>query len=229
MAYTNLIVINPLVMYKEDLLEQKKLLRELLADDGSNYTFYAMDKGNPLSATPFKSVDDILKADFPKSVDQISIEARQMSADGKLIEKNISLLLDKKMADIRIYSDADKDWVKNSAKVLGDFYETKKTWFAGIKRGMAPLSNVTMVASLYIGSMNWTSKHYLLTSLPALLVLYSFTMLTLSLKGKIFPYSQLHLISKEELKRPNYELNFLIGWVLLFIATAAGLIHVLYF
>jgi len=227
MPHNKLIVIDPLVMNKDDLLQQKLLLRDLLPDDGNNYTFYAMVKGNSLSAKPFKSVDEIFGADFPTSVDQITIEARQISSDGTRIEKNISLLLDKKMADIRIHSDEDKEWVNNTAKELGDFYESKKTWYAGIKRGMAPLSNVVMVASLYIASMDWTTKHYALTILPALLVLYSFTMLTLSLKGYIFPYSQLNLIPKDEIKRPNYELYFLIGWFLLFATTAASLIHVL--
>ncbi len=227
MAYNKFIVINPLVMNKDDLLEQKKILRELLTDDGNNYTFYAMVKGNSLSATPFKSVDEIFRADYPTSVDQITIEARQTSADGTCIEKNISLMLDKKMADVKIYSDVDKEWVNEATHILSKFYEDKKTWFAGIKRGMAPLANVTMVASLYIASMDWTSKHYTLTILPVLLVLYSFTMLTLSLKGIIFPYSQLNLIPKDEIKRPNYELYFLLGWILLFIATMADLIHVL--
>jgi len=44
------------------------------------------------------------------------------------------------MGDIRIHSDDNKEWVNNAAKELSDFYGSKKTWFAGIKRGMAPLS-----------------------------------------------------------------------------------------
>jgi len=98
MPHNKLIVIDPLVMNKDDLLQQKALLRDLLPEDGNNYTFYAMVKGNSLSAKPFKSVDEILGVNFPKSVDQITIEARQTSSDGTRIEKNISLLLEKKWA-----------------------------------------------------------------------------------------------------------------------------------
>ncbi len=215
MAYSKFTLISPLIMHKEDLLEQKKLLREHLVDEGSNFTVNAMVEGNALSAQPFHSVDEMFRADFPISVDQLSIDAREMCPDGAKISKSIRLLIDKKMADIRVYSDVDKEWVDNTTKILDNFYAEKKAWYAGLKRGMAPLSNVTMVGALVLATMAFDSSHKALLVLPILLVLYSVIMLTMSLKGVIFPHSQVYFICKGEIKRPNYELFMLVGWLAL--------------
>lgn len=224
MAYRKFNLLSPLVMYKEDLLEQKKFLREHLVDEGSNFTVNAMVEGHALSAKPFHSVDEMFRADFPDTVDQLTIDAREMCPDGTRISKSIRLLLDKKMADIRIYSDVDKEWVDKTAKVVDDFYAGKKSWYAGFKRGMAPLSNITMVAALFLTTMAWTSSYKALVILPIFLVLYSVTMLTMSLKGVIYPYCQINFISKVEAKRPNYEAYVLTGWISFIIVTAVTII-----
>ena len=224
MAHSKFTLISPLVMHKEDLLQQKKLLREHLVDEGGNFTVNAMVEGHPLSATPFHSVDEMFRADFPKSVDQLTIDAREMCPDGTRISKSIRLLIDKKMADIRIYSDVDKEWVSNTTKVLDKFYTGKKVWYAGLKRAMAPLSNATMVGALALATVALDSAHKSFIILPILLVLYSVVMLTLSLKGVLFPHSQIYFVSKGELKRPNYELFMLSGWIVLLIATVVSVV-----
>ncbi len=224
MPYSKFSLINPLVMNREDLLEQKQLLREYLVDEGGNFTVNAMAEGNALSAQPFHSVDEMFRAEFPKTVDQLTIDAREMCPDGTRISKSIRLLLDKKMADFRIYSDVDKEWVENTTKDLNKFYSKKSSWYAGLKSGMAPLSNITMVAALFLITMAWTSNYKALIILPILLALYSVGMLTMSLKGFIYPYSEINFISKNEVKRPNYEMYSLIGWLILLFVTVTSIV-----
>ena len=215
MAHKRFTVLSPVRLYKEDLLEQKKLLREHLICEGCNFTVNAVANGNELSAKPFHSVEELLGQGFPSPLEQLTVDARMPNKSGDKISKSIRILFDRNMADLRVYSDTDHDWVEKTSKNLNAFFDAKKPWYGGLKGALAPLFNITMVGAFFLAWMAWQSGEKSLLVLPAMLIAYSLAALTMSLKNRIFPYCSINLVSQNEEGRTNYELLVIVGWLLL--------------
>jgi hypothetical protein len=215
MAYKRFTLLDPVVMYKEDLLEQKELLRDHLICEGANFTVNAKSHGEDISAKPVHAVDELFNEEFPEEVDQLVIDARMLNEDGSRITKNVRLMLDHKMADLRVYSETDREWVEQTSRRLNEFYESKRPWYSGLKKGMAPLFNLTMIFALFLSVMAWSADNRSLIVLPVILLLYSLLGLTMGLKNITFPYCRILFYEKKDDSRSNYELFSFLGWVAL--------------
>ena len=84
MSYEKYVVIYPSVLYKEDLIELEKQLKELVNCKQCDLNITATVDEHDLSAKPFHRLEDIFKEGFPSQIDQITLDAREIDQEDRL-------------------------------------------------------------------------------------------------------------------------------------------------
>ena len=213
MSHKKFTLLDPLVIYREDLFALEALMHESVVCGKCDFMLNVTIGDNDFSATPFHSFEELFKAKVPPVVDKLYIESKQ--TENNAVTKFIRVIIGTKMADLRVYSDTDIDWVNTTSDKILKFFEGKKPWYAGIKVAMAPLFNVTMILSLFLAASAAIHKHSWMFLFPLALFTYSLGGLIKGYKQKIFPFSRINCFPKEDDLRSNVELFALVGWLIL--------------
>jgi hypothetical protein len=221
MAFSKYSDLDPVVLFKDDLLELEQLFRKFVTCTGCDFIIHAKVQGHDISAEPFHSLESIVQAKFPAHVDQLDFNAREVSEEGRIV-KYVRVLLDVKSGDVRFHHESDQDWVASASKEFVAFFRARRPWYAGVKRVLAPLYNISMVFALMMAAPPLLSGRYWMLIFPIVFLVYSLNMLILGLKDRLFPYSRIGLYSAAEDQRRPYELWAVATWVLVFVVCVSG-------
>jgi hypothetical protein len=221
MAFSKYSDLDPVVMYKEDLLELEQLFRKFVTCTGCDFVIHAKVAGHDISAEPYHSLESVVQSRFPAHVDQLDYTAREVSAGEKIV-KLARVNLDMHSGDVRIYHETDQDWVTSASKEFNAFFKRKKPWYAGVKRVLAPLFNISMVFSLMMVAPALLTGKYWMLVFPLTFLASSLVMLILGLRDLVLPYSRICLYPTAEDQRKNYELWAVAAWGLIFVICASG-------
>jgi len=223
MSYEKYVVIYPSVLYKEDLLELEKQLKELVNCKQCDINITATVDEHDLSAKPFHCLEDIFKEGFPSQIDQITLDVREIDQEDRLI-KNIRLNINKSSGDIRIFHADDNAWVNSVYAQLNGLITKKRAWYSSIKRALPPIFNVSMIGSFFLAfPVTKTGNHFMLI-FPALLIVSAGILLALSIKQALFPYSRINLFNRSEDKRPNYEARATLAELIVIALSVTGVV-----
>lgn len=213
--------LDPVVLYKEDLLALESLFQNVVNCTRNNLIMHARVADHDVSAEPFHSFDSLTNADFPSHVDKFDISAREIGPEQTIV-KSLLVEVDRSSGDVRLSHETDAEWVKSAGDQLIAFFKARKPWYAGLKRFLAPLFNATMVLSLLLATPALLSGRFWMLVFPVMLVAYALTMLILSLNQILFPYSRIGLYPASHDQRRNYELWAVLAWGVVIAIAVSG-------
>lgn len=198
-------VLSPLCLYRHDLFHIEKILRRHIPDAGSDLNITPIEHGHPISGTPFHSFDALFQVErLPQKLDEITIEARETSADRELVH-DAKIFIGKRICYLRVISKEDQEWVDTVFDELNTFLKSRKVWFSFLARAMQPITNSSIVISILLTLLATLTGHYHDLIFPIAIVSCAVTLLILNLNGVVYSIGRINLFHHLEDKRPDYE------------------------
>lgn len=185
--------LNPVILYKEDLLELEEMSRKDTATRKEDFNISLTDND---TSYKFSSFEDLFCEKEISKINSITITVVGWSVDNK-IEKHIYLNINPSSISYDI-SSTNEIWNLGKIAQINAFFKKRKLWYSFITKYLLYFLVATCSALMGIGNQVTIPIRFVIPAFIYLIV--SIFIAILCISHKIFRYTTIYLCSKNKTK-----------------------------
>jgi len=205
--YREIIQLNPVLLYKSDILELEKLLVEDSETEAIEIIF------NYNSITIYvESFNELLeRSDIPYCTDRVYIDMKKWieTEDRYEISSGVTMSFNHNHVNCQIHS-IDQTWFMGKKSQIQNYCVAKKPWYSFINKAYPFLPTIILALLFYSGYF-FAHGQFFQMLLPATCSILLIVLTVLIFQGKLFPFVKICLHEKPTISLGFYEICALIG------------------
>jgi hypothetical protein len=216
--------LNPLLLYKDDLLELEGLIRRDMDIKGDNYHVTITVDDPKVSAQRFDSFADVYGHLPLKRLKCMSIDAREHD-DSHNVDKHVTFFLTDNFIEYRLHTQ-DENWFRAKKELLDRFFKQHRPWYWWLSKTFPVVANVMVIISFLLLHPVIKTGNLKLLVLPGMLFTYASLLMVLGLARRIYPTGRIHFVPRDQVPNKGLETVMLWTGVIVFpVAVGGGYIY----